>query len=639
MQFKHPELLYALFLLLIPVIVHLFQLRRFKKEAFTNVAFLKYIAIQTRKSSQLKKWLTLLTRLLALAAIILAFAQPFSSKSTSYNTTQETVIWLDNSFSMQKKGPNGELLKRAVQELIENISPSKTFSLFTNTTVYKNTNIKAIQNDLLQLDYTPEYLDYNAALLKGHQLFSKENVSSKELVLISDFQEQNTSFQPKADSLATLNLVQLHPVNNNNILLDSLYLSKTTASSLELSVVVKNFGSNAEDLPISLLNNEKLIAKTSISKSDKNIATFSLQPNEVINGKVSIEDSNLGFDNTLYFNINKKAKVNVLAISDSSDSFLKRIFTENEFNYTNQPGDAVDFNSIEQQNLIILNELKTISNALSMALIEFTRNGGSVVVIPSEKATTENYNTFLASNSWILNSFNNTEKKITSVNYSHPIYLEVFDGKVNNFQYPKVEGFFPLKASIGATMLSFEDGKPFLIQQNKSYLFTAPLNEENSNFIHSDLVVTLYAIARNSLKPIDLYYTIGNQNTFDVDVSLKQDEVITLSSIEQTVIPQQQYFNNKVTISTSETPEIAGIYAITSKTDTLQNVSFNYNRKESNISYQTFGDIQGITVSDSVSVLMDSLKNDSKIKELWKWFVIFALIFLLIEMLILKYLK
>ena len=639
MQFKHPELLYALFLLLIPVIVHLFQLRRFKKEAFTNVAFLKYIAIQTRKSSQLKKWLTLLTRLLALAAIILAFAQPFSSKSTSFNTTQETVIWLDNSFSMQKKGPNGELLKRAVQELIENISPSKTFSLFTNTTVYKNTNIKAIQNDLLQLDYTPEYLDYNAALLKGHQLFSKENVSSKELVLISDFQEQNTSFQPKADSLATLNLVQLHPVNNNNILLDSLYLSKTTASSLELSVVVKNFGSNAEDLPISLLNNEKLIAKTSISKSDKNIATFSLQPNEVINGKVSIEDSNLGFDNTLYFNINKKAKVNVLAISDSSDRFLKRIFTENEFNYTNQLGDAVDFNSIEQQNLIILNELKTISNALSMALIEFTRNGGSIVVIPSEKATTENYNTFLASNSWILNSFNNTEKKITSVNYSHPIYLEVFDGKVNNFQYPKVEGFFPLKASIGATMLSFEDGKPFLIQQNKSYLFTAPLNEENSNFIHSDLVVTLYAIARNSLKPIDLYYTIGNQNTFDVDVSLKQDEVITLSSIEQTVIPQQQYFNNKVTISTSETPEIAGIYAITSKTDTLQNVSFNYNRKESNMSYQTFGDIQGITVSDSVSVLMDSLKNDSKIKELWKWFVIFALIFLLIEMLILKYLK
>ncbi|MFT5238041.1 MAG: hypothetical protein ACI9M9_001643, partial [Flavobacteriaceae bacterium] len=67
MQFKHPELLYALFLLLIPIIVHLFQLRRFQKIDFTNVAFLKKVTIQTRKSSQLKKWLTLLTRLAAMA--------------------------------------------------------------------------------------------------------------------------------------------------------------------------------------------------------------------------------------------------------------------------------------------------------------------------------------------------------------------------------------------------------------------------------------------------------------------------------------------------------------------------------------------------------------------------------------------
>lgn len=60
MQFKNPEILYALFLLLIPIIIHLFQFRKFQKEAFTNVAFLKEVSIQTRKSSQLKKWLALL---------------------------------------------------------------------------------------------------------------------------------------------------------------------------------------------------------------------------------------------------------------------------------------------------------------------------------------------------------------------------------------------------------------------------------------------------------------------------------------------------------------------------------------------------------------------------------------------------
>ncbi len=89
MQFKHPEILYALFLLLIPIFIHLFQLRRFQKVAFTNVAFLKKVTIQTRKSSQLKKWLTLLMRLVALACIIIAFAQPFTASKTALNTKKK----------------------------------------------------------------------------------------------------------------------------------------------------------------------------------------------------------------------------------------------------------------------------------------------------------------------------------------------------------------------------------------------------------------------------------------------------------------------------------------------------------------------------------------------------------------------
>src|SRR5690625_2876681 len=119
MQFKHPEFLYALLLLLIPIIVHLFHLRRFKKEAFTNVKFLKKVQLQTRKSSQLKKWLTLLARLLALAALIIAFAQPFIPHSTSVKSTQQTVVYIDNSFSMQRKTENRTLLSQAVQQLLQ----------------------------------------------------------------------------------------------------------------------------------------------------------------------------------------------------------------------------------------------------------------------------------------------------------------------------------------------------------------------------------------------------------------------------------------------------------------------------------------------------------------------------------------
>src|SRR5690554_2868225 len=99
MQFKHPEILYALFLLLIPILIHLFQLRRFQKIDFTNVAFLRKVTSQTRKSSEIKKWLTLLTRLLAMACLILAFAQPFFTSKTAIEKNLETVLYIDNSFS------------------------------------------------------------------------------------------------------------------------------------------------------------------------------------------------------------------------------------------------------------------------------------------------------------------------------------------------------------------------------------------------------------------------------------------------------------------------------------------------------------------------------------------------------------
>ena len=146
MQFKHPEILYALFFLLIPIVVHLFQLRKFKKEYFTNVAFLKQVDQQTRKSKQLKKWLILCTRLLLLTCLILAFAQPYISKQENLNTKNEVVIYLDNSFSMQAKGPKGNLYLASTQELLSTMDDNSTLTLFTNDRVFRNVTKATLPN-------------------------------------------------------------------------------------------------------------------------------------------------------------------------------------------------------------------------------------------------------------------------------------------------------------------------------------------------------------------------------------------------------------------------------------------------------------------------------------------------------------
>lgn len=641
MQFKHPEILYALFLLLIPIIVHLFQLRKFQKVPFTNVAFLKEATLQTRKSLQIKKWLILCTRLLLLTALVLAFAQPYTSKNNNFNTEKETVIYLDNSFSMQSKGSQGELLKRAVQDLISNVPDNEKITVLTNDNIYKNTNIKAIKNDLLQLDYSANTLPLEASLLKSKATFSNKKGTLKNLVFISDFQDNKSLFQPEADSLIRLNFVKLQPVNTNNIAIDSAFITETTATNITLKVLLKNSGIAIENLPISLYNNDKLIAKTSVAIEKDAETNFSVPSNQIINGKITIDDTSLQFDNSLYFNINNTAKINVLSITNNDDSFLKRIYVDSEFNFKSTPENQLNYGDIDKQNLIVLNELSYIPVSLSTALKQFTNNGGYVIVIPTNSANTNTYNQFLTNYRTNFGNMLAIEKRITKINYAHPIYNNgVFEKQVSNFQYPKVNSFFNLSSSNLTAVLNFEDGKIFLGQSQNIYVFASALNDNNSSFKNSPLIVpTLYNIAKQSFKIPELYYTIGEENTFDVATKLQQDAVLSLVNNNINIIPKQQYFDNKVVVSTMENPTISDTYSIKNKNETVKNVSYNYNRNESNLIYNTLSNLNGITVSNSIGNIFDTIKSDTKVNALWKWFVIFALALLLIEMLILKFFK
>ncbi len=641
MQFKHPELLYALLLLIIPIIVHLFQLRRFKKVEFTNVQFLKNITLQTRKSSQLKKWLTLLTRLLLLACAIIAFAQPYISKSSSYKTKSETVIYLDNSFSMQAKGSNGTLLNSAIQDIIEHIDENEKITFFTNNSYKPNTTVKAIKNELIQLSNSPNQITYDAALLKGKNAFSKDKSTLKNLVLISDFQQQNNAFNTVTDSSIQLELVQLKPVNNYNVAIDSAYISKANAENIELSVTIKNSGNPIDNLPVSLYNDDNLVAKSSVNSTENGSVVFTLPFNQMFNGKLSIEDAGLSYDNTLFFNLDKSETIKVLSINEADDTFLKKIYTDDEFSYTSYKLNELDYNTISSQNLIVLNEIKNIPNSLTTALKAFTDDGGTLLIIPSGDSELSSYNQLFRD--YNISTFNATtpeEKKITSIQFSHPLLTNVFDKKISNFQYPKTNKRYVFSGPSGASVLNFEDSTPFLTQNENLYTFTAALNEDNSNFKNSPLIVpVLYNIGKQSLKLSQLYYTIGKENKIDINTKLQQDDILKLGNENNASIPLQQTFTNKVELITNEYPEKAGIIPVMNKNEVLKQLSFNYNRTESNLYYHDLENIEGLNVTKSVASAINDIKSATNVNELWKWFVIFALAFLIIEMLILKYFK
>ena len=641
MQFKNPELLYALFLLVIPILIHLFQLRRFQKVEFTNVKFLKAVKLQTRKSSQLKKWLTLLSRILLLACVIFAFAQPFIPNTEDFNEAQETVIYLDNSFSMQAKGSNGTLLNETIQDIINTLPEDESISLFTNDKTYRNTTLKTLKNDLIQLNHSPTQLNYDAALLKGKQLFSSDKATTKNLVLVSDFQQKGNPLNFEADSTVQLNLVKPKSKLVSNISIDSIYVSNSTAETLDINVVLSNQSEPIDNVSISLFNDDALLAKSAINLNDKEEATFTVSNKSVINGKLVIDDASLQYDNTFYFNINSKPKIKVLAINvNADDSFLKRIYTDDEFDFKSFKLDALNFNLIPDQNLIILNEIDDISNALKTAIKAFEIDGGSTLIIPSEKISLNSYNQLF--NSLSISNFNtnNTnEKRITNINYNHPLLANAFYSKVSNFQYPKVDQSYRF-ASNANSVLSFEDGSSFLVGNAKIFAFSSALNTNNSNFKNSQLIVpVLYNMGLQSLKLSKLYYVVGESNSIAINTIIGQDDILNLTSGEASVIPLQKTFSKSVVIETDDFPNEAGIFNVKNKEDFIQNISFNYNRDESNLNYYDLSQLENVTMDTSLASTINTIKSNTNVNALWKWFVIFALAFLIIEMLLLKYLK
>ena len=640
MQFKHPEILYALFLLLIPIFIHLFQLRRFQKVDFTNVAFLKKVTIQTRKSSQLKKWLTLLMRLLALACVIIAFAQPFTATKTALSTKKETVIYIDNSFSMQAKGAKGPMLERALQDLFDKLGGTEKLSWFTNNSERKNVTPQDFKNEVLSIVYSQNQLTPSQVLLKANQLYSKEKDVLKRLVYLSDFQQKEVF--PEIPTDLILDAVPLKPVKASNISIDSAYIASKNASITQLKVKVSNTTTEISEVPVSLFNKNRLIAKTALDFSGKSngTVTFDVDNSEEFIGELQINEPNIPFDNSLFFNINKPGKIKVLAINEADGNFLQRLFEKEEFKFTQQTFKTLNYNEIPDQNFIVLNELKEIPASLATALQSFSDNGGSVLVIPASLADLSSYNNFLLTMALgTLSEEKIQEKMITKIVFSHPLFKDVFEKEVENFQYPKVNAFYSVSSN-ATPAIGFEDNQSFLLQKNKTYLFTAPINKENSNFQNSPLVVpTIYNMALQSLPLPRLYYTIGQQNAIAVPVKLGPDEILTVKDSTEQFIPLQQTKANYVLMTTTDKPNKAGNYQIVKKTEFLENISFNYSRSESELQYLNPEDWEGAEVYNSVNDLFDAIEDANAINSFWKWFAIFALLFLLFEMLILKFYK
>ena len=642
MQFKNPEILYFLFLLILPILVHLFQLRRFKKQEFTNVKLLKELQIQTRKSATIKKWLLLVTRLLLLTALIFAFAQPFFKAKDFDKKNNELILVIDNSFSMQAKGKSGELLKRTIQDILENTPEDQQLSVLTNDENFYDTNIKNIQKELQNLNYSSTPFNPAAIITR---IEAKKPGIPKDILFISDAVGLKEELKTNLSETSSLYYQTVEAKESNNIAIENVQISQVLDQFYELKISIKSYGDFENDVPISMYNGKKLVGKALISKEKSQKEIVFTIPKTDFHGYVSIQDNSLEYDNSFYFSISKPQKSNVIAVGNSTkNNFLSRIYTPEEFNFTATELNTLNYNAIDDADAIILNELPTIPNALSVTLKNYYNKGGTIIFIPDVTGSYSNYNLFLRNFS--TNSLSEKtikEKQITQISFNHPIYINVFDKKVSNFQYPKTNATFNVNGS-NLPVLQYEDKSVFLgnitNKLGNLYFFATSINKENSNFQNSPLIVpTFYNMGQNNNKSGLNAFIIGNNNYTIINETIAKDNVLSVTNAENSFIPMQQILNNKIKLTFGNYPEKSGNYEVLKNKESLKNISFNYPRIESDLSQINTDYFDACTEVNAVSTFYSDIHSSRTSNEVWKYFIFATLLLLLVELLIQKFVK
>ncbi|MEN9981683.1 MAG: hypothetical protein RL542_1470, partial [Bacteroidota bacterium] len=321
-----------------------------------------------------------------------------------------------------------------------------------------------------------------------------------------------------------------------------------------------------------------------------------------------------------------------------------RIYTRDEFDYHNSTLAQLDYNQLEAQDAIILNEVEEIPQALQTTLQSFVNKGGNLILIPAAKGEISNLNSIAQKlGTIVFQTLSTNEKLITTIHFNHPIFKNVFENQISNFQYPKTKSSFTV-TSTSPAILSFQDESPFLISSNKGdgtlSIFSAPLNQENSNFQQSPLIVPVfYQLAQShQMNNIDAL-TIGNTDSFFVKTTIAEEGVLTIKNENEQFIPIQQILSTKVKMNFGEYPNQAGNFSVFNNKQWIQNISFNYNRSESDLFQNNEKLLSNSVQIDSVATLFNHIQSENNDSQIWKWFLIFALLFLVTEMAIIRFMK
>ncbi len=671
MIYQNPKLLYALFAIAIPILIHLFNFRKHKTVYFSSIRFLKEIKEETQKKSELRNILILISRVLAITFLILAFAKPYiPAKNKHKNNT--IVLYIDNSQSMDIDFGDGNLLNSAKEkaiQIIKSYTPENNFYLITNDFLSKHissyTN-KTLRTEIEKIKSSSQQRNMTDIISRANNIQS----DNSHLYFISDFQEETLSIQ-NLKNYNTRNRISLIPIKNkniSNISLDSLFISDpifTSENEVELKVIIKN--TSKEDIKEEMLflyldNKQKSQQYISLlaGETKEVVFNFLITNNPSISGEIRTHDSPITFDNSLFFTLNKSDKINVSIINTNNKSTaFQALFGRDTslFNYTSLELANINHNNLLKEDLIILNEVLELSTGLLNTLLSFTNNGGTLLITPPLDLIKFNtYNTLLRSIG--LNTIKRKKEDTVKINHfstKHPVYKNVFTDRLEKINYPySNQAYYLGKEKIRTQIIGLANQQDFLSAYKSGkgtiYQFTSPLHISYNNFTkHALFVPTLINIASSSSLINTNYYIIGNDKEIKTTINNISNDIIHIKGDNIDIIPTIHQRNGEQLLNYHNQITKNGIYSIISNNKTLDKVAFNYNTSESIISSMNTDELKEFISKNNIKNIKIISTNNTQLnkiiteqengKEYWKIAILLSLLFFAFEILLIKLIK
>ncbi len=693
MSFVYPQFLWALFALAIPILVHLFQFRRFKRVSFTNVRFLQEIRQDTRHRSRLKHLLVLASRLLALTFLVLAFAQPFipSKQGTGRSARHRVSCWIDNSFSMNARGTYGPLLDVAIErgrDIAKAYAPSDEFQLFTNDFEARDQRWLTRDEFLQRLDEvrpSSAVRSLDEVIRRQHDAFASLPANpgmELDAFLFSDFQATllSAASPPDPDSTIRYFLMPLKAEQTGNLFIDTCYLAQPfvqPGSTQDLVVRLRNNGEEeVENVPVKLTLQGQQRALSSVTVGPASTVEltlpFAVNATGFQQAAVSITDYPVTFDDTFYFAFRVRDRVHALCINgpDGRSPYLDALYGNDPYvDYRTSAEGQVDYNSFPGLQLIVLNGLRSYATGLQQELQRYMQQGGRVMILPGTTSDAASYEAFAASTKLpMLTGPVKSEDRVSRVESKHPLMSGVFEeGKSTpeNLDLPVIHQYYTASLRPGSgtqVVMTTESGQPFLsftpYGNGGAFLLSVPLDDAYSSFPKHALFVPVFLKSvLMGASEIGYSQRTGVYSTFSAgDTVLAGDQVFHLKNPEKgfdaiadASTGSSRQTGNGISLTVQDQVKVAGNYEVTAGNSVVNVVAFNYDRRESDLRpleesamEQWFKSIsfrapEQLDAADpSVGHSLQQIREGTSF---WKYAILLALLFLAIEILLIRYFK